>query len=115
MIAKILKNISIALGTDHGEQYYRKYLELTQHEGWQIHQGLILEIANGMAKYMLSKEFTRLDEKEKDAQQRAMFISKEVIDFLLDPLKGLKQHKVIQFHNKRMEEKIERKSQRNKK
>jgi len=103
MIAKILRNISIALGTDHGEQYYRKYLELTQHESWSIHQGLIIEIANGMSKYMLSKEFTKLDAKEKDAQQRAMFISKEVIDFLLDPAKGLKQHKVIQLYNKKME------------
>ena len=52
---------------------------------------------------MLTEKFTNLSKEEKDTSQRALFMTKEVIEFLLDPLKGAKKYAAIQQHNKQLE------------
>ena len=46
---------------------------------------------------------TEMDAKQKDVEQRAIMECKDLIEFLLDPLKGLRQQKKFAAHNKRME------------
>jgi hypothetical protein len=103
MIEKIVREMSKGFGSEQGRSMYEKYKELRKQEGWKVHQGLIIQVANELSQYLLSKEFTYLDKEEKDARQRAIYISKEIIDFLLDPVAGLDRHNAINIHNKRME------------
>jgi len=102
MISRITKELSMFFGTDQGATLHNKYDQMRQSEGWSVHQDLLVEIANGLLKYMVTKEFTKLDKEQKDVEQRAIFECKDLIDFLLDPLKGLKQHNKIAAHNKKM-------------
>ena len=103
----MLRKISHSLAsTDNGQQVFQQYKELTQHPGWKVHQGFIIEIANNLAAELLSEGFTKLSKEEKDAQQRAMFIAKEIIDFLNDPLKGAKQYATYQQHNINMQKRM---------
>ncbi len=81
-----------------------QYLDLQKHPGWKVHESILISIANTISQSMLSEEYTKLSALEKDAQQRGYFISKEIIDFLLDPLKGAKKHAVLMQHNKKMKE-----------
>lgn len=104
MIKKILNRISKALvSAPNGEQIYRQYVDLKSHPAWKIHEGFLVEIANGLAGLMLTRDFTELSKLEKDAIQRGIYNSKEVIDFLLDPTKGAKQHVGIIQHNQKVE------------
>ena len=103
MIRKILRNIGRGLATDQGEAAYHKYIELQKHEGWKVHQGLIIEIANQLTQYLLSEKYTNLPLEEKDAQQRAIYAGKEIIEFLLDPMKDVKKNNAIKWHNQQME------------
>ena len=80
-----------------------KYEEMMKSEGGKVHQSLLIEIANGLLQYMVTKKFTDLNEKQKDVEQRAIFECKDMIDFLLDPAKGLRQQNILAAHNKRME------------
>jgi len=89
VISKLLTKISKKyFNSEDGQSSLLKYKEMTKHPGWAVHQGFILEIANSISTFMLSKEFTELDKESKDAQQRAFYMSKEIVEFLLDPQKG---------------------------
>ena len=104
MIKKILYDISVAFFKDEEKQrLYRQYQAMTEHQGWKVHQGMIVEVANRISAYMLTEQFTRLDKEEKDAQQRAFFIAKEIIEFLFDPLKGADKYAKILTLYKDME------------
>jgi len=90
MIKKLLIKISKEIyHTEDRTSNFRKYGHMRKTEGWKVHQLYMATIANKMSEYLLSKEFTNLDMKDKDAQQRAFHITKEIIDFLFDPLKGV--------------------------
>jgi len=103
MITKILRQLSIKiLQSEENRNAYLKYDAMRKTDGWVVHQGFIIEIANKLSEYMLSKEFTKLDMQEKDAQQRGLYVAKEIIDFLLNPLKGAEKHADIVRHNKKM-------------
>ena len=62
---------------------------------------------SGIEVYNLIKNsrenLTKLDKEEKDAQQRAFYHTKEIIDFLIDPLKGANKYAAYKQHNKKME------------
>lgn len=103
-IGKILHKISKAMiESDNGSEIFNKYKDLQLRPEWKIHQGFLVEIANALAGAMLTKEFTELDKESKDAMQRGIFISKEVIDFLIDPTKGAKRYAAIARFNNQME------------
>lgn len=103
-IEKILREISRALyESENGQTINNQYKELQKHEGWKVHQGFLVEIANRLAGAMLTKEFTALSKEEKDAMQRGIFIAKEVIDFLIDPIKSAKRYAAIKNFNQQME------------
>ena len=104
MIKNLLHGISKSFWeTEENVRSAEKYRRMTKEPGWAVHQGLMVQIANQISLYMLSEDFTRLDATEKDVQQRAFFVSKEIIDFLLNPLKGAKKHAEFIQHNKKME------------
>ena len=104
MISKITDSISRFFGTNDGEVAFHKYEQMMKSDGFEIHKRILVEIANGLLQYMVTKKFTDLDQKEKDVQQRAIFECKELIDFLLDPIKGLRRYNKIVAHNKKMEQ-----------
>jgi hypothetical protein len=100
----ILNKISRALIlSESGKLAANKYREMQRHEGWKFHQGILVDIANQMVEYLLTREYTELPKEEKDIQQRALYISKEVIDFLLNPLERATKYAAIERHNKKME------------
>jgi len=102
MISKILHRMSVELGrTDQGQQEAQKYHLLKDHPGWKVHQSMLIALGNNISLYMLSRDFTALDKEEKDAQQRAFYYTKEIIDFLLNPLEGANKMAAIERHNKK--------------
>lgn len=104
MIKTVLRKISEGLlRTEEGNRLAVNYIEMQNHLGWKTHQGVLIQIANEITQYMLSETFTKLDIHEKDAQQRSFFITKEIIDFLLNPMKGAEKYAAIMQHNQRME------------
>jgi hypothetical protein len=103
MIKKILGEISKDLYRDdekHG--IILKYKKMQEHEGWKSHQIFVAMIANKMSECMFSKEFTNLNKDDKDAYQRSFSITKEIIDFLFDPLKGAENYAKIMAYNKNL-------------
>jgi hypothetical protein len=104
MIRGLLHKISVEfLKTEEGNRLGVSYMELTKHQGWKVHESMLITIANAISKYMLSEEYTRLPADEKDAQQRGFHITTEIIQFLLNPLKGAEKHAAMTLHNKKME------------
>lgn len=103
MISTILHKMSVAfLASEENRASFVKYENMRKEAGWKVYQSLIVSLANAISNYMLSADFTRLDKAEKDAQQRAFFCFKELMDFLLDPLKGANKYAAIKRHNKKM-------------
>ena len=93
MIDVLLSRISkYLLLSDEGKQSFNKYDALRTHESWKVHQALLVLIMNEISTYMLSKGFTQLEQSEKDVQQRAFYVVKEVIDFMLNPLKNAERY-----------------------
>lgn len=110
MIKKVLFNISKGLATtEENRIYLSKYSEMTKTEGWKVYQGLLLQICNDMSSYMFSDEFTKLDKEEKDVRQRSFVITKEIIDFLINPAKGVENLLAIQKYNQNLESTIRKK------
>lgn len=104
MIKALLNKLSVELyDTEEGRRLAGSYLDLKTHPGWKLHESLLITIANGISQHMLSEEYTKLSAIDKDAQQRGYFIGKEIIDFLLNPMKGANKYAAIMQHNKKME------------
>jgi len=102
MIERILHRISVELlKTDQGQQEAQKYHMLKDHPGWKVHQAFLVAVGNNISLYMLSREFTELTRDEKDAQQRAFYHTKEIIDFLMNPLEGANKAAAFERHNKK--------------
>jgi hypothetical protein len=105
LIEKLLREVSKELY--FAEQASRsnnlfKYAQMREHYGWSVHQKFLVLIANKLSEYMLSKEFSELDGIDMKANQLAMRMTKEIINFLFDPLKGAKNVLKTAAHNKRM-------------
>ena len=97
MINELLSKISkYLLLSDEGQQNYHKYDALKSHEGWLAHQGFLIEIMNQISSYMLSSKFTKQSKEEKDVQQRAFYITKEIVEFLLNPLTNAERYAALQ-------------------
>lgn len=81
-----------------------KYHAMKDHEGWVVHQDILLRLQGLMAGEMFSRRFTELNEREKDVQQRAYYIVKELTEFLLNPPKYFTElpETKIKMHNQRM-------------
>jgi hypothetical protein len=104
-IENILTKISKALvNTEDGKIAYGKYKDMMNHDGWKVHQGLLVQIANMLVEEMLSREYTELPIREKDAAQRALFQTKKIVEFLMNPIGDSAKWVKIMQHNKRMEE-----------
>ena len=82
------------------ERTLTRYQNLTKNDDWQIYQNLIINISNKIAQYMLSKEYSELDEREKDVQQRVFYMTKELFEFVLDPAKDARKANKIMEYNK---------------
>ena len=63
-----------------------KYIEMRKHQGWPVHEELLLLIRGKIAEELLSKRFTEKDMTTKDVEQRAYMMVDELIRFLLNPL-----------------------------
>ena len=104
MIRGMLHKISVEfLQTEEGNRLGRQYVEMQGSPGWKVHESILISIANEIALSMLSSEYTKLSPADKDAQQRGYFIAKEIIDFLINPLRGAEKYAAIKRHNKKME------------
>jgi hypothetical protein len=103
-LEKILRQIAGEFArTEEGQQNYAHYHDMQKHKGWKIYQSLVVTIANSMAQYLVSKEFSQMSPEEKDREQWAIFLSKEVIEFLLDPMRNVRFQKAVNIHNQTME------------
>lgn len=101
---KILRNIAAELAnTENGQQSYVKYHDMTKHPGWKVYQSIVVSVANAMAQYLVSKDFALMQPDEKDREQWAIYLSKEVIEFLLDPMKHNRFQRAVNIHNAAME------------
>ena len=99
-IRRLTRSMSKHFGEDdEGRQNYHKYQQMMEQPGWKVHQAMIVDIANKLAGYMLTEEFTNLDREEKDVQQRAIFMTKAIIEFLLDPIKEYNRLQRLQQTN----------------
>lgn len=108
-LEKILRNLSAELsGTENGQQAWVKYHDMTKHPGWKVYQSLVVAVANSMAEYLVSKEFANMKPDEKDREQWAICLSKEVMDFLLDPMKQNRFQRAVNMHNQAMEATLKR-------
>ncbi len=103
-LEKILRSISSEMAsTEEGQMNHAKYHDMQKTQGWRVYQSLVVTIANSMAQYLVSKEFSQLKPEEKDREQWAIFLSKEVIEFLLDPMKHSRFQRAVNIHNQTME------------
>jgi hypothetical protein len=103
VIKKLLHQISV--GYMQGEDRVnavKHYFDLMQHHGWQTHEQFLMEILNGIQNYMFSEAYTNLDIKEKDVQQRVFFATKEILQFLVNPMRGANINAAIKQHNKKI-------------
>ena len=63
-----------------------KYLQMRSHQGWPVHEELLLLFRGKIAEELLSRRFTEKDQATKDVEQRAYMMVDELIRFLLNPL-----------------------------
>ena len=104
MIKKLLYDMSTSFTREETTLHsLNQYHYMKSDPGWKVHQSMLVAILNKISEYMLSDRFTKLDKDIKDAQQRAFHDTKEIIDFLLDPLKGAKKYSAVQRYNKQLE------------
>lgn len=82
---------------------YNKYEQMRHHEGWAMHVEILMYLRGLIAEDVLSESFTKLEPKEKDAQQRAYAMVSDVVLFLVDPLVEARKLQQIKNHNTRME------------
>ncbi len=110
MIEKVLGDLSRAFwATEENQRLYAHYNDMTKTEGWKTHQTLLIQICNELSVYMFSEEYTELSKEEKDTQQRTFFLTKKVIDFLMNPLKGAEKFAAIQQYNQKLESTMRKK------
>jgi len=103
-VDKILRKISQNLISSPDDNVkLHKYENLKDHPGWPVHQELLLLMRGSIAETLLSKSFTKLNEKEKDVRQRAYFQVDQIIQFLLNPAGGAAQYLKLKKHNQRMD------------
>lgn len=103
MVKRLLTEVSKEIyKTEDIHGALSKYLDMQKHPGWKPHQMFLLMIVNKISELMLSKEFTDLDKETKDTNQRAFRNTKEIIDFLMNPLKGAEQYARILAHNEKV-------------
>lgn len=89
--------------TAEGQQSLTKYAQMANHEGWKVHQDMMLILKGLIVEDMLTKRFTELSPIDKDVRQRAYAQVVEVIDFLHNPQAKAQNMTAIQTHNRRME------------
>jgi len=103
MIKKLLTSISVDLfKTEDRTGNLMKYARMREQPGWKVHQMLLVAIANKMSEHMLSEQFAKLSAEDMKTNQKAFYFTKEIIDFLIDPLKVAKQLAKIALHNEKM-------------
>jgi len=103
-ISKILQKTSFDLwAAEHVDRTLTRYQNLTSQDDWKVFQTLIISIGNGIATYMLSKEYSELDSLEKDVQQRVFYMTKTLLEFIIDPAKDARKANKIMQYNKHQE------------
>lgn len=103
MIRVFLRKLSEGLLQEENQSAYNSYYEMTNHSGWGTHKAFMVSVLNEISVYMLSDKFTKLEQDEKDVQQRAFFMAREIILFLLDPMKDARQMMQYRHYNKNLE------------
>jgi hypothetical protein len=88
--------------TDPGNQQLNKYVAMTEHVGWPVHQNMLATLKGLILKDMIGKRFTDLDPVEKDITQRAYVGVIEILDFLHDPHTKARSQTAIAKHNLKM-------------
>ena len=83
----MLRELSVHYAqSNNSDQKLTRYVAMRQHEGWEVHQEMLLILRRMIADEMLSEKHTRLDAHDKDVAQRAYYQANELISFLLNPL-----------------------------
>lgn len=104
MIKKLLNEISREIFISEAKHnHIKNYALMRDHVGWKTHQMFLVMIANRMSEYILKPEFLQTEDKDVIANIRAFSMTKEIIDFLFDPLKGARNLAKIQRHNEKLE------------
>ena len=85
------------------ERTLTRYHNLRTSDDWRVYQNLIISIGNGISQYMLSKDYSELDSLEKDVQQRVFFMTKELLEFMMDPAKSARKANNVMQYNRQQE------------
>lgn len=90
---KQLLNEFPRLYQDHDEFKRRlnSYQRVVKSEDWQFVRDTILTIKGNIYNDMLSARYTKKSPVEKDIEQRTYYNVMQILDFLSDPLKWIKQ------------------------
>ncbi len=95
--------------SDVNDRKLTKYLAMRSHEGWAVHQEMLLLLRGMIAEELLSRRFTEKDKDSKDVEQRAYMMVDELIRFLINPLeKAIKRAQFARAFDERMGKKTAR-------
>ena len=101
---KLLKDIARGyFKSEDGKKQLLMYSNLTKFPEWSVHKEFLLIMKGTIAEQMFSDEFTKMGKEEKDVKQRTYANMNEVINFLLNPLKGIESEVRYKQHNNLME------------
>ena len=108
-ISRILKKVSFDLwAAENIDRTLTRYQNLTRSDDWRVYQNLIIAIGNGISQYMLSKDYSELDSLEKDVQQRVFYMTKELLEFMIDPAKNARSANKVMQYNRQQEATFQR-------
>ena len=104
VIKKLLKKLSRDFySSESVEGTVSSYKEMMRSKGWEIHSNLLYTLMTMIANDMLSERFTKLDQEEKDLQQRTYAHIDAICRFLLNPTQHVEQVNQLVKLNKAFE------------
>ena len=89
-------------------------MQMRSHQGWEVHQEILLLLRGKIAEELLSRKFSDQDSYTKDVEQRAYMLVDELIRFLLNPLeKAQKRARFARELEQRVEATYRKRPERN--
>ena len=77
--------------SDDFKQQIVNYQRMLKTKEWRTHYDLLMTIKGIMANDMFSRKYTSLDAQEKDVVQKTYYNINQILDFLLNPVKGIEK------------------------
>jgi hypothetical protein len=87
------------LASKEGQEALRHIAIMKDHPGWNKYQTILMEMGNYLANAAISKEFQKLDDKDKLIRLEAYSMMSDFIKFAINPLPNIERIIAIQKHN----------------